>query len=517
MSSAALWLRFRRFRTVDLSIASLLCLVWSIIISIYTAKSWSSCDGSQRGFLLGLIVLDFFSAILIYLMIVVKYTFWPDVARTGVLLGLHSTGVMIFTMYTLRLPCVAFGSAAHCHTFMIGVLAGLWTVTSLLLAYGICLPFMAVIPSPPNLEKTGGDLEGRPVSVVKSQKREEEVTSEEKRKSRASAGSRAWLLGNQEGTSPGSALSGLPAHPRHSSAPRCHSHASSSPSSFNSAPPRFPTGRQIKFENPRGPSHPPVCWTVAHPIRAPYTSAAERSLNVSRSSLESPTSHSPYYSSSLRSLPLPTHLGGKGTNGNRVSAPPYSRYTSAHPEYEYPPVLVTLSAVNESTSSLSVYSQYSAQDTSTASTGAPLSPIGPNDLRSLPSRLPIGRQHRPSSFAPRSPGQDSVHSMRASVPVYGHPDQGIKICGPTCGFLPPLVTALPTSSFSASSGLTSFGLYPRGQSVDVGELHEIFADPPHYLAWQDSNARSPHVRNDSTSHVNMYEWRKLVMDAARKR
>jgi hypothetical protein len=395
------------------------------------------------------------------------------------------------------------------------------------LAYGICLPFMAVIPSPPNIKKTEGDLEGRPVSIVKGQKKEEEVIGEERRKSRASAGSRAWLLGNQKGTSPELALSGRPAPPRYSGAPRHHSlYASSSLSSFNSAPPRYPLGRQIKFENPRGPSHPPVCWTVAHPIRAPYTSAAQRSLSVSRSSLESPSSHSTYYSSSLRSLPLPNHLGGKGTNlnGNRVSAVPYSRHTSAHTEYEYPAVLVTLPAVNESTSSLSVYSQSSAQCSSIASTGAPLSTIGPNELRSLPSRPPIGKQHWPY-FAPRSPDQDYVRYMRASV--HGYPDQGMNFCSPTGGFPSPHVTALPTSNFSASSGLTSFGLYPRAQSANVGGFYEIVADTPHYyLPWQDSNAtivsaataRSPHFRNDSTpSHVNMHEWRKLVLDAARKR
>ncbi|KIJ16820.1 hypothetical protein PAXINDRAFT_180098 [Paxillus involutus ATCC 200175] len=437
MSSAALWLGFRRFRTVDLSIASILCLVWSIVISVYTAKGWSSYDGGQRGFLLGLIVLDFLSAVLIYLMIVVKYTFWPDVARTGVLLGLHTVGVVIFMVYSPQFSCDAFGSAANCHTFTNAVLAGLWTVTSLLLAYGICLPFMAVIPSPPNLEKAEGDLEGRPAFIAEGQEGEEEVIGEERRKSRASAGSRAWLLENQEGTSPELALSDLPAHPRHSGAPRRHSHPSSSLSLLNPSPPRSPLAREIKFESPRGPSHP----SVAHHIRAPYMSAAERSLNVSGSSSESPSSPSPHYSpSSLPSLPLPNRFGGEGTDGNRVSTVSYNSYASARTDYEYPAAPVTILAVprhsvatiNESASSLSVYSQSSAQCSSSACT------IGPNDLGSLPSRLSTGKQHWPSSQSPtpRLHGQESVHSMRASM--HGHPDQGIDTGSPTGGSLPHL-------------------------------------------------------------------------------
>jgi hypothetical protein len=388
---------------------------------------------------------------------------------------------------------------------------------------------MAVIPSPPNLEKTEGDLEGRPAFIAEGQEGQEEVIGEERRKSRASAGSRAWLLENQEGTSPELALSDLPAHPRHSGAPRRHSHPSSSLSLLNPSPPRSPLAREIKFESPRGPSHP----SVAHHIRAPYMLAAERNLNVSGSSSESPTSPSPYYSpSSLPSLPLPNRFGGEGTDGNRVSTVSCSSYASARTDYEYPAAPVTISAVprhsvatiNESASSLSVYSQSSAQCSSSACT------IGPNDLGSLPSRLSTGKQHWPSSQSPtpRLHGQESVHSMRASM--HGHPDQGIDTGSPTGGSLPPLVTALPTSSFSAGSGQTTFGHhisdFPREQSAAVGELPDVVGERPHHLVRQDSSAtimstataRPPHVRNDSAaSNVNMNEWRRLVLDAAGKR
>ncbi|KIK98841.1 hypothetical protein PAXRUDRAFT_823393 [Paxillus rubicundulus Ve08.2h10] len=537
MSSATIWLAFRRFRTVELSIASILCLIWSIIISVYTAKSWSNYDGGQRGFLLGLVVLDFLSAILIYLMIVVKYTFWPDVVRTGILLGLHTAGVIIFMVYSPHFPCDAFSSAAECHTFTNGVLAGLWTVTSLLLAYAIFLPLMAVIPSPKNLQTTEGGLQGRPALIAKGQERDEGVFGEERRESRASAGSRAWLLENQERTSPELALTGLPVHPRHSGAPRRHSHASSS-LSFNPPPPGSPLARELKFEKPQRRSHPSVYQTVAHPIRASYMSAAERSLNVSGSSSESPSSPSPSPHYSHSSLPsLPNRFGGEGMEVNRVSTASYNSHTSTHTGYEYPAAPVTISVVprhsvatiNESASSLSVYSQSSAQCSSLAPARAPPSTIVANDLSSLPSRLSTGEQHCPSSQSstPRLHGQDSVHSMRATV--YGHPDQGIDADSPTGGFLPPLAAVLPTSSFPAGSGQTTFGRRsdsPRVQSADVGELPDIVAGRPHYLVRQDSNAtimsaataRPPHVRTDSAaSNVDMNEWRRLVLDAAGKR
>ncbi|KAF9227528.1 hypothetical protein BS17DRAFT_389613 [Gyrodon lividus] len=531
MTSTALWLGFRKFRTVDFSIASILCLIWSLVISVYTAKNWSSYDGG--GFLLGLIALDFFSAILIYLMIVVKYRFWPDTVRSVVLLSLHIAGAVTFMIYSPHFPCNAFGSAAHCHVFTKVVLAGLWAVSALLLAYGICLPLMVVIPSPPTLQKTGDDPEDEPAAIARGEEIEEEVTDEEKRRSHASSGSRAWLLKNQEGTSPELTPTDLPVP----GAPRAHSHASSSLSSFDLPQPSSPLVREIKLESLRGQPHPLASSTVTQAIRAPYISASDRSPNISGSSSGISTSHPLSRSPSLQSFPLPDRFGGEETDGNRVSIVSKSSYTSTNTDHEYSATPVTVSAVprhsaviiNESASSLSVYSQSSAPSRSTsASARAPPSTTGANGNHGLPRRLPTGRQHQQSArpSTPRSPGQDSVQSVIANV---HYPDQEVEVRSPTSGFLSPPLTALPSPSFSADSSQATFELHlsdsSRSRPADVGELPDIVGDRHQHITRQGSvativstaTARPPHARNDSTaSNVNMNEWRKLVLNAAGK-
>ncbi|KIJ68982.1 hypothetical protein HYDPIDRAFT_105533 [Hydnomerulius pinastri MD-312] len=546
MSSSTLWLRFRKFRTVVFSLASIVCLIWSIVISVYMANNWSSYNGGQRGFLFGLIALDFLSAILIYLMAVVKYRFWPDAARAVVLVGLHTAGAVTFMIYSPRFPCNAFGSAAHCHMYTEAVLAGLWVVSALLIVYSIWLPVMAVIPSPPT-PSTRDDLENAPVEKTE----EEEGSEEEKRKSHVSSSSRAWLLKNQEGTSPELVPTGLPPQPRLPGALRVHSHASSSLSSLNYPQPSSPLVQEITFDSYRGqPDAPPSAsvysvsspQSMAHTLRAPSISAAG-DLNTSGSSSGSSASQLPTRTSSLQSSHVPNRFDVEVTDENRVSVVSTSSYESASTQFEYSAVPGTISEAPrrsvtitaDSSSSLSVYSQSSAPSRSTSPPGVVQSnaPKSVNNLRSLPSSPLAGRQPRqpirqptqPST--PQSPRQDSVHSMMGSV--HDHADQVIEFGRPTSGFLSPPLTALPTPSFSAGSGQTTFELHlsdsPRSQPVDVGDLPNIASGRQPELSRQGSmatimsaaTARPPHVRNDSAaSNVDMDEWRKLVLNAAGK-
>ncbi|KAI6103473.1 hypothetical protein F5141DRAFT_208824 [Pisolithus sp. B1] len=137
------WLLFRRFRVTVLSFAAILCLLWSVLVAVYLSRNWSSYETGQRGFFSGLVALDFVSSILIYLMIVVKYTYWPDAARTVVLVGLHAAGTITVMALKPHLPCNTFGGWSTCNTLTDIIIYGSWTITGLLGLYGVVLPFIA--------------------------------------------------------------------------------------------------------------------------------------------------------------------------------------------------------------------------------------------------------------------------------------------------------------------------------------------------------------------------------------
>ncbi|KAI6005534.1 hypothetical protein EDD15DRAFT_2212318 [Pisolithus albus] len=194
------WSLFRRFRVTVLSFAAVLCLL----------MNWSSYEAGQH----------FVSSILIYLMIVVKYTYWPDAARTVVLLGLHAAGTIITMMLKTHLPCDTFGGWSTCNTLTDVIIYGSWTITGLIGLYGIVLPFMAGLP--PTIV---ADLEHASDHDVGVRPEEYKMTEEEVHpQSPTSADAQAWLLQNEK-VSPKIALVDFP---RSSGSPRGYSQRSSS-------------------------------------------------------------------------------------------------------------------------------------------------------------------------------------------------------------------------------------------------------------------------------------------------
>ncbi|KAI6131797.1 hypothetical protein EV401DRAFT_315871 [Pisolithus croceorrhizus] len=218
------WLLFRRFRVTVLSFAAILCLLWSVLVAVYLSRNWPSYDAGQRGFFSGLVALDFVSSILIYLMIVVKYAYWPDAARTVVLIGLHAAGAIIVMALKPHLPCNTFGGWSTCNTLTDIIIYGSWTITGFLGLYGVALPFIAGLRLfPPRID---ADLENASDRSVEDKPEEFRMVEEDVRpQSPTSAYAQASLLQNQEKMSPKIALVEFPRSP---GSPRGHGHRSSS-------------------------------------------------------------------------------------------------------------------------------------------------------------------------------------------------------------------------------------------------------------------------------------------------
>lgn len=286
------WNTFRKLRIVLLAFASIISLIWSIIIAVYVASNWSGYNSGERGFLFGLIALDFIQSILLYLMIVVQYQFWPDAMRAILLFGLNVGGAVAFMVLSPKFPCSAFGSTTNCHKMTMTVLIGSWVISALLLLYAICLPLVPFIPRPTQAD----DLENK-ADVV-------EVTDDLRMSHVSSMSHDAWLLKNEEGMSPEVSESELP-FPSH--IPAAHKVLNNALSFSSLQMPQQAVGDDsIELEPPSASSAYSDASSVVRTIRAP--DGADGSLSASGSS--SPRQY-PRRSHSLPSSALPDQFIGK--------------------------------------------------------------------------------------------------------------------------------------------------------------------------------------------------------------
>ncbi|KAG1756533.1 uncharacterized protein EDB91DRAFT_1093191 [Suillus paluster] len=503
MAPSTLPNRFRKFRLIVLALASIISLAWSIIIAVYMANNWSSYNSGQRGLLFGLIIVDFVGSILLYLMIVVQYRFWPDAVRTAVLLGLHVAGAVVFMMLSPNFPCPAFGSTENCHIMTITVITGSWVISALMLMYAICLPVVAFIPRTPTPTQAD-DLENRPdIAEVK----------DDMRKSHASSASHAGLLKNQEGMSPDVSASELPGPLEKPAARNVRSNTSSF-SSLQISQQAMGDGR-IKLETPITTSvysDASPRFSVAKTILA--SDNADRSLNSSGSS--SPAQY-PRRSHSIQSPPLPDRFIGESLDANRDSVAS-SFYGST---YEFPMVSEPLAEAPHRTPSMITGSSASVYSQSTIPARA--KSTSPNRLAYASAANASQTQQSSlltSSSMRHSPGHLSVHSMMTTVHDHGeHQFAGADYNTSSNGFLSPPLTALPTPRFSAGSSQPTFELHlsdvPKRDSKEklTDVPRDVVRDPvqPSLLA----RPSLQHVRTDSTnSIVDVDEWRRLVLSAA---
>lgn len=347
-------------------------------------------------------------------------------------------------------------------------------VTVILVAmYAICLPVIAFIPHPPNANQTG-DVEKRP-----------DIAGEDTRKSHMMSASLAHLLKNPGEISPEVHASELPIPPEMPAARATHSNASSLSSLHN----------HIELEAASTASfYPdPSRSSFAETIRAPDNT--DRSLNSSSSG------HYPHRSNSTQLFPLPNRFIGSPLDANRASVAS-GTYESAYDSPAATPIIAEAPRRSQSMntgSSPSVYSQSTARAESTSASQ--------REHRSASADASRTPQSRPlaAALVPEDPGRLSVYSMMASVHNHEEPQSSSANYDTTNdGFLSPPLTALPSPRFFEEPSRTSFEFHlsdsPKsGDNADLPTLR-----PP----------VRPHVRTDSTSSVDLNEWKKLVLTAA---
>lgn len=461
MTVATRWRWFRNFRRLVLSLASITCLLWSILIAVYLTRNWSNYETGQRGFFAGLACLDFVSSILLYLMIVVRYKYWPDGFRTLVLVGLHTAGAATLLVLKPHLPCNAFGGSTVCNRLTNTVIVGTWAIAGLLTLYALSLPFM-VGSHPPSPFNTELEPESASERKVGGNPEETRLVEEEKPASSLVPGSPARLLKN-DGPSPEMGPVGLP---RFAGLSRSGTASTLSSVAAPFAPPMSRHSQAVSeyandtvVANAREVGY----WTSSHPSQR---SSVAQTVRVP-STLRTDTSHTlSWLGPALPgpSLTPPVHLSEDDADEAQV-----------------------LIEVNHSTNvsrdrspSPSCYSQPSTAPSRSGTRGRASRQISVRDAQQH-------TVHRSSSL-----GIESVASP--------HP----------LPLLPALPIPSPTYWTDPGSNRTSYfeprlANQSRPASTEVGELLNLIGGRP----------RSARV-NSVASNVDMDEWRKLVLGAAGK-
>jgi len=157
------WVIFRRARTILFAYLALVGLAWTTLFAIFLFREFSHFSRDQKIVVIGLLAVYLFTAILLYLMIVVQFVFWWDVARVFALLSLHTGGSMLFMHLSPKFPCRGFGTVSMCRKYVHTILIGCWVFTGTVLCFTIALVIMGFIPRPVE-SLQGGEEDGFPLS-----------------------------------------------------------------------------------------------------------------------------------------------------------------------------------------------------------------------------------------------------------------------------------------------------------------------------------------------------------------
>ncbi|KAI0306530.1 hypothetical protein B0F90DRAFT_767016 [Multifurca ochricompacta] len=169
------WTFFRRARIILLSFLVMSCLAWTTLLTVFLVHEWSYFSHFQRVVIISLLSLYGFTAILLYLMVVVHFRLWWDMARMFTLLIIHAGGSVAFTLYNPSFPCRGFSTETVCRELVHVIFIGCWAFCGIILCFVVALGIMAFLPRPVESLSGKGETE-LPPSPARS-KREVSLTN----------------------------------------------------------------------------------------------------------------------------------------------------------------------------------------------------------------------------------------------------------------------------------------------------------------------------------------------------
>ncbi|KAF5391476.1 hypothetical protein D9757_002012 [Collybiopsis confluens] len=159
---------FKAMRVIIFAVCMIISVGCGTIFSLILVHEGNDIELVTRIVVIALTVIHFLGAVLLYLMIVVRFTVWLDAARVTIYLALVGGGAAAFISGRAKLPCASSGIGAICIQATISVVVGSLVLCGLLLCYLVGLSIIAHTIPGPLLARPPSDLLGGGLSTVNS-------------------------------------------------------------------------------------------------------------------------------------------------------------------------------------------------------------------------------------------------------------------------------------------------------------------------------------------------------------
>ncbi|KAJ7582898.1 hypothetical protein C8J56DRAFT_235455 [Mycena floridula] len=142
------WPVFRNARIFIFMLCCIISLGCTIVYTVLIVRGWSEYSLANRVLMLSLAIVHGIGAIMLFLMLVLSFRVWLDVARIFTYIFFQLGVEIAFTLLGRGVPCDNLGSQADCRIISLSVSLGSGSLSALLIIYAVMLLFISRIPQP---------------------------------------------------------------------------------------------------------------------------------------------------------------------------------------------------------------------------------------------------------------------------------------------------------------------------------------------------------------------------------
>ncbi|KAK7693655.1 hypothetical protein QCA50_003224 [Cerrena zonata] len=136
---------FLKLRTIAFSCIILINFAWVVLLFVELFLRWDISQPTQRNLVLIIAIVNALTAIMLLVLIIVKFRFWLDAGRLFFLLLAHIGPAAGFATYVAKQPCPQDGTDEEsvCEMLNVYIVIASWVVPLLLIIYSLILGIVA--------------------------------------------------------------------------------------------------------------------------------------------------------------------------------------------------------------------------------------------------------------------------------------------------------------------------------------------------------------------------------------
>jgi len=134
--------RFLSIRNLLLGCIFSLSLVWSILLCIAIFAQWISMNNVEHNMISIMLFIEFFTIILVPILLAREFRLWLDAARCLFLFASHFGVAVWFACQAPSMKCVAGNEQAVCSSLILSILIFSWVIPALVVLYSCGLGYL---------------------------------------------------------------------------------------------------------------------------------------------------------------------------------------------------------------------------------------------------------------------------------------------------------------------------------------------------------------------------------------